>query len=178
MTRRWIAMAAAAAALAATAACSQPAGPGYGPGMMGGYGPGMMGDYGYGPGMMGGYGPGMMGAYGPGMMGGYGPGMMGPGMMGGYGPNAVADLTADQRAKISEAQQDFWKKQWPLMQQMHTQMLAQQGGASDDQAARRNYDAFAGVQKQMFENQLELRRRTDAVLTPQQRETLRRGWQR
>lgn len=163
MKRKWILIAAASALLAGTA-FSQP---GYGPGPGAGYGPGMMG--GYGGGMMGGYGPGMMGGYGPGMMGGHG--MMGPG---GYG--ALADLTADQRGKIKQAQQDFFKKQWPLMQQMHsTEWDGSAADPADEQAARKSYDAVAALHKQMFENQLELRKRIDAVLTPKQREQLRRG---
>jgi Spy/CpxP family protein refolding chaperone len=172
MQRKWIPLAA-AVVLAATAAVAQP-GPGYGPG--GGYGPGMMGGYG-GPGMMGGYGygggPGMMGGWG----GGYGPGMMGGGR-GGYG---VSDLTADQRKRIDEARQDFWKKQWPLMQQMHTTMWnadQEPGAPFDEQAARKAYDGTAGLQKQMFENMIDMRKRTDAVLTPKQREELRREWSR
>ncbi|HYD76388.1 hypothetical protein [Ramlibacter sp.] len=162
---------------------------GYGPGMMGGYGPGMMG--GYGPGMMGGYGPGMMGGYGPGMMGGYGPGMMGghghgmmggfgPGMMGGYGMAWPADLSADQQARIAEAQQAFQQRQWGLMQQMHQLMWSANapGRPFDEQAARKHYDDSAALHKQMFENSLELRKRMDAVLTPQQREQMGRGWRR
>jgi Spy/CpxP family protein refolding chaperone len=159
MQRKWVPLAA-AVVLAATAAVAQP-GPGYGPG----YGPGMMGG-GYGPGMMGGYG----GGYGPGMMGGWG--------RGGYG---VSDLTADQRKRIDEARQDFWKKQWPLMQQMHATMWnADQdpGAPFDEQAARRAYDSTAALHKQMFENMIEMRKRTDGVLTPKQREELRRDWSR
>ena len=157
-------IASAAAALLATAALAQP---GYGPGMMGGYGPGMMG--GYGPGMMGGYGPGMMG-------GGYGPGMMGGWGAEGWG---IPDLTADQRKKLAEARQEFSKKQWPLMQQMHSiAWNASDSDASDEQAARKNYEAMAALQKQMFDNRLELRKRIDAVLTPKQREEMRRGWSR
>ena len=150
----------------ATAALAQP-GPGYGPGMMGGYGPG----YGYGPGMMGGWG------------GGYGPGP-GPGMMGGWGRGGYAglsDLSADQRKRIDEARQDFWKKQWPLMQQMHSTMWnadQEPGAPFDEQAARRNYESVAALQKQMFDNQIEMRKRIDAVLTPKQREELRRDWSR
>lgn len=166
-----------AAALSACAG-AQP----YGPGMMGGYGPGWGGP---GPGMMGGYGPGMMGGHGPGMMGGYGPGMMGgygAGMMGGYGPGMgwPADLSADQRAKLAEAQQEFQQKQWNLMQQMHQLMWGANapGKAFDEQAARKNYDASAALHKQMFENSLELRKRIDALLTPQQREQMSRGWRR
>lgn len=147
-------------------------GPGYGPGMMGGYGPG----YGPGPGMMGGYGPGygpgpMMGGYGPGMMGGYGPGMMG----GGYGYGRLPDLTPDQRSRIATIQRDFRARQWPLMQQMHELMWGD-GTATDEQAQRRDYDKLAALQKQMFENMLESRKRMDEVLTPQQRDEMRRGW--
>lgn len=160
MKRTLIAIAVATSALVAGSALAQP---GWGPGMMGGYGEG----YGYGPGMMGGYG----GGYGPGMGGGMGMGM------GGGGPRALAlaDLSAEQRGKIRQAQQDFWKKQWPLMQQMHSTAWDADGAELDDQAARKNYDAVAGLHKQMFENQLELRKRIDGVLTPQQRESLRRG---
>jgi Spy/CpxP family protein refolding chaperone len=169
MQRNWIALA--AALVLGTAALAQPGvGPGYGPG---GYGPGMMGGYG-GPGMMGG-----PGGYGPGMMGGYG----GPGMMGGWGRGGygLSDLSADQRKRIDEARQDFWKKQWPLMQQMHSTMWnADQdpGAPFDEQAARRGYDSIAALHKQMFENSIEMRKRVDAVLTPKQREELRREWSR
>jgi len=138
----------AAAALLSTAALAQP---GYGPGMMGG---------GYGPGMMGG-GPG----YGPGMMGGWGP--EGPG---------VSDLSADQRKAITEARQEFWKKQWPLMQQMHAiGWNASDGPAFHEKAARKDYDTMAALDKQMFENRMEMRKRMEATLTPKQREELRRG---
>jgi Spy/CpxP family protein refolding chaperone len=161
MKHNWIAIALATSALLAGTASAQP---GYGPGMMGGNGPGMMGGYG-----AGGYG----GGYGHGMMGGYGG--MGPGMMG--GPNGgldVPDLTADQRSKIRLAQQDFWKKQWPLMQQMHATMWDEGAGGFDEQAARKNYEAASALHKQMFENGLEMRKRVDAVLTPKQKEQLRR----
>jgi Spy/CpxP family protein refolding chaperone len=155
MKRTWIAIAAAAAM--AASALAQP-----GPGMMGGYGPGMMMD-GYGHGMMGGYGPGMM-------MGGYGS------WGDGYAPS---DLTPEQRKALAQVRQDFWKKQRPLMQQMHSAMWngdADGGGAAfDEQAARRTYDMLAGVRKQMFENMLEMRKRSDAILTPKQREELRPG---
>ena len=179
MQRKWT-LAAAAVALAATAAIAQP-GPGYGPGMMGGYGPGY--GYGPGPGMMGGWGGGGYGP-GPGMMGGWGGGYGGgPGMMGGWGRGGygLPDLTADQRKRIDDARQDFWKKQWPLMQQMHSTMWnADQdpGAPFDEQAARRNYDSVAALQKQMYENQVEMRKRVDAVLTPKQREELRSAWGR
>jgi Spy/CpxP family protein refolding chaperone len=172
-------------------------GPGYGPGQ--GYGPGPGPGYGYGygygygmgPGMMGGYGgygmgPGMMGGYGgygmgPGMMGGYGGYGMGPGMMGGnggygYGP----DLSAEQRAKIAGIQQEFAKKHWDLMGKMHEQggPMAQYYGPGpiDEKAARKAYQEMADAQKQMFELSLDMRKKIDAVLTPEQREQMSRGW--
>jgi Spy/CpxP family protein refolding chaperone len=151
-----IRIAAATVAVLALAACSQtggdaPAGAPFGPGyaMMGGYG--------------------MMGP---------GSGMMGPGygMMGGWGSwgGVPADLTAEQRRQIAEIEREQRGKQWPLMRQMHEVMWAD-GGAFDEQAQRRDYEQIAALQKQMFENMLEARRRVDAVLTQQQREQLRSG---
>lgn len=156
------------AAALGTAALAQP---GYGPGWMGGgMGPGMTG-----PGMMGGYGrmgPGMGGGYGGGM--GMGMGGMGHGMAGDW--YLPADLSPEQRGKIAEARQDYRKKQWALMQQMHGIMWNAEAPDTpfDEQVARRNFDAVAALRKQMFENSLQLRKREDAVLTPQQREELRR----
>lgn len=157
-----IAIAAAAAALALSLA-SPPApaqpGTGYGPGMgMMGPGYGMMGPGAYGPGM--GMGPGMMG--------------MGPGMMG--GPGLPSNLSAEQRAKISEIQRELRKRQWPLMQEMHELMWNEaEQGALDEQAQRRDFERHAALQKQMFESMLDARKRMEAVLTPQQRDELRRG---
>ena len=132
-------------------------GPGSGPGMMwGGGGPG----YGHGPGY--GMGGGMMGQ---GMM-------MGPGMMGGWA--LPGDLSAEQRTRVAEIQREARTRQWPLMQQMH-ELMWNEGAPFDEQAQRRDYDRIAALHKQMFENMLDSRKRLDAVLTPQQREELRRG---
>jgi len=133
--------------------------------------------YGMGPG--GGYGPGY--GMGPGMMGGYGPGGMGPGMMGGYGGYGYGpDLSAEQRAKISEIQQEFAQKHWELMGSMHRQggpMFEAFGpGAVDEKAARKAYESMADAQKQMFEASLQMRKKIDGVLTPEQREQMGRGW--
>jgi Spy/CpxP family protein refolding chaperone len=142
---------------------AQPYG-GMGPGMMGGYG----GGYGYGPGMMGGYGPG-----------GYG---MGPGMMWGYGANAYADLnlSAEQRKKIDEIQEQAANTMWQLMGTMHQQGYHMHGALGpeplDEQAARKAYESMAATQKAMFEAQLDARKKVDGVLTAEQREQLRRSW--
>ncbi|MEX0745155.1 MAG: Spy/CpxP family protein refolding chaperone [Phycisphaeraceae bacterium] len=175
MKRKLLAASAAVLLGTATAACSQPYG-GMGPGMMGGYGQG--GGQGYGQGQ--GYGPGFGPGYGmgPGMMGGYG---MGPGMMGGYGGYGYGpDLNAEQRAKVSEIQQEFARKHWELMGSMHRQggpMYEAFGpGSVDEKAARKAYETMAEAQKQMFEASLQMHKKIDAVLTPEQREQMGRGW--
>jgi len=187
MKRKLLAASAAILLSTATAACAQPYG-GMGPGMMGGYGPGYGQGQGYGPGYGPGYGmgPGMMGGYGgygmgPGMMGGYGGYGMGPGMMGGYGGYGYGpDLSAEQRAKISEIQQDIAQKHWELMGKLHQQggpmSEAFGSGPIDEKAARKAYEATADAHKQMFDLSLQARKRMDAVLTPAQREQMSRGW--
>ena len=128
-------------------------------------GPGMMGGYGYGYG----YGYGM----GPGMMGGYGPGY---GMHSGWGLAAL-NLSDAQQAKISEIQREVSRKQWEIMGRVHEQQYRLQeqldSGKADDVAARKAYAAMSDAHKQMFENQLDARKRIDAVLTPEQRAQLR-----
>ena len=117
--------------------------------------------YGMGPGMMGGYG-------GPGMgRGGWG--------LGGYG---ALDLTPEQRSKIGEIQDEFGRQQWALMSRMHDEGLrenqALRRGDVDENAARKAYDEMAAVRKQMFENSLQMRKRIDEVVTPEQRQKLGR----
>lgn len=158
----------AALALATTVA-AQP----YGPGMMGG-GPGA-GAYGYGPGMMGGWGG---GGYGPGMMGGgMGPGMMwGPGW--GGGAFADLDLSKEQRDKIADIQSDVRRQHWALMRNMQQQdwnmAEAWREGSFDEQAARKAFDAMTAQRKSMFDLMIDAQKRIDAVLTPAQREQLKR----
>jgi Spy/CpxP family protein refolding chaperone len=151
-------------------------GPGYGmgPGMMGGYGPGMMGGYGgYGPGY--GMGPG----YGRG--GGAGPGW-GRGGCGGYGYGYGWEhlkLTDEQRAKIDKILQDSAHQRWELMGKMHEQGWKMRelyaSGKADDAALKQAYDTMSAMRKSMFENNLETRKKIDAVLTKEQREQLRGG---
>ena len=133
--------------------------------------------YGMGPGMMGGHGYGM----GPGFMAGPGGYGMGPGMMGGGsrgGAYAGLDLTAEQRQKIAEIEQATAKAQWQLMGTMHEQGYGMHengaAGAFDEAAARKSFDAMTEARKAMFELQIDARKKIDAVLTPQQREQLRR----
>jgi Spy/CpxP family protein refolding chaperone len=55
---------------------------------------------------------------------------------------------------------------------MHDQGGPMPGGADDNDAYRRRYDAMATLHKQMFETQLQARERILAVLTPEQRQRL------
>jgi Spy/CpxP family protein refolding chaperone len=170
-----------AGSLWAASALAQPAG--IGPGMMGS-GPGV-GPGGYGPGGCG-AGPGMMWGEGAGPgTGGYGmgPGFgIGPGMMGGFGRLNVQglDLSDDQRAKLAEIHTEVERKQWDLMRSMHElgwqSAGGRRGGDFDAAEARKTYDAMAALRKQMFDNMLDARQRIDALLTPPQRQQLRRAW--
>lgn len=118
-------------------------------------------------------GPGWMGH---GMMGGYG---MGSGMMWGYLPGGYAalDLSAEQRTRLGHVERDISLKQWQLMKKMHDQDFHMHdflGAAVNEDTARKGYQAMADAHKEMFEALLEGRKRIDAVLTPEQREQLRR----
>ena len=135
--------------------------PGYGPGY--GMGPGYGRGYGRGSGM----GPGMMGGYGPGGCGGYG-----------YGWEHLK-LTDEQRAKIDKILQDSAHQRWELMGKMHEQGWKMRelyaSGKADDGALKQAYDTMSAMRKSMFENNLETRKKIDAVLTKEQREQLRGG---
>ncbi|HSD54188.1 MAG TPA: Spy/CpxP family protein refolding chaperone [Burkholderiales bacterium] len=181
---------------------------GMGPGMMGGYGPGQGGRGGYGPGYGGGYGPGygmgpgMMGGYGPGygmgpgMMGGYGYGM-GPGMMmGGWGPGMMGfgggmmgglwqlDLTDAQRQQILKIQDDVRRKNWDLMgktldEDSKLRDAYASSGKRDRAAIVAAYKRIGDLRQQRIENSLEAAEKIEGVLTPQQRDQLKRwgsGW--
>jgi Spy/CpxP family protein refolding chaperone len=136
--------------------------------------------YGMGPGMMdgsGGYGMGsnMMGRYGSD---GYG---MGPNMMwGGYGGNTLAKLklSGEQRKQIARIEEEVRTAHWQLMGKMHQEGYHMHGsfgpGLLDEAAARKSFLSMQATQKEMFELSLGARKRIDAVLTPDQREQLRR----
>jgi Spy/CpxP family protein refolding chaperone len=150
-----------ATAVAASAVANPP---------QGSFGP----DYGMGPGMMGGYG------MGPGMMGGQGFGYgMGAGMMDGYASRADLNLSAEQRSKIAKIQTDVRRKHWVLMgkmqdeqAQMNEQYYSDQ---RDDAPLSKSYRDMSELRQQMFDLSLSARRQIDAVLTREQRDTLKRG---
>lgn len=135
----------------------------------------------YGPGMMGGGRPGGWGGGGPGMMG--GGGGMGPGMMGGPGGGVLADLdlSKEQREKIAEIQAEVRRQQSALMrgmqqQEWHMADAWRDDGSFDEQAARKAFDAMTAQRKAMFDLMIDAHKRIDALLTPAQREQLRRRW--
>jgi Spy/CpxP family protein refolding chaperone len=135
--------------------------------------------YGMGPGMMG-YGMGMGGGMGGWGWGGDGYGMGGPGMRWDNDAYAGLDLSADQRKKIAEIQRENAKASWALMGKMHEQGYHMHGmfgpAPLDEAAARKAYQAMTETHKAMFDLRLEARKKIDAVLTPEQREQLRRHW--
>ncbi len=135
--------------------------------MMGGYGMG-------GDGLIGGY------AMGPGMMAGQGRGYgMGSGMMGGYGPRADLHLTAEQRSKIANIQDEVRRKHWDLMGKMQDErsQMTEQFNAEprDDAALSKSYRKMSELRQQMFDLSLAAQKQMDTVLTAEQREKMKHG---
>lgn len=163
----------AALALAGSVCAQQPGQPG--PGMGPGTGPGMMGG-----GMMGGagpgYGPGGRGGYGPG--GGMGSGMMGGGMMG-LGPLGQLDLTDAQRSQVFKIQDETRRRNWELGGKMQDEQAKLRdaylsSGPRDRAAILAAYRRIGDLRIQRIENALDASEKVEAVLTPQQREQVRR----
>lgn len=164
-----------ATAVAASAVADPPQG-NFGPDY--GMGQGMMGGYGMGPGMMGGQGSGY--GMGSGTMSGQGSGYgMGPGMMDGYASRADLNLTAEQRSKIANIRNDVRRKHWDLMGKMQdeqAQMNEQyHSDQRDDATLSKSHHDMSELRQQMFDLSLSARRQTDAVLTQEQRDKLKRG---
>ena len=118
-----------------------------------------------------------------GMTGGMGGMMGGMGMMGGHdcasGGYAALNLTSEQRAKIGDIQRDTWGKRKEIVSRMQEQDIHMHDvfalGSVDEDRARKAFDAMSVAHKEMFEASLEAGKRMNAVLTPEQREQLRRG---
>ena len=136
-------------------------------------GPGMMGGYGMGPGMMGGSGYGMM----PGMMGDYGPGYgMGPGMMGWINYRDL-NLSADQKAKITQIRQEMRTKQWAIMGEMMDAQDSLQDlfdvDKQDAAAINKQYKEIEDLRRRMVDNAVDAHNRINSILTKEQREKSR-----
>jgi Spy/CpxP family protein refolding chaperone len=147
-------------------------GPGFGPG----YGRGWRGDDDerWGWGMMGGRGMGMMGGWGMGR------GMMdGMGMMG-FGLAAIGrlDLTDSQRRQLRKIDDELRRKNWGVMGKMQDEMSRMRDVMWADKRDRAAMLAankrMSELRQQMFENMLDAVDKAEALLTPPQREQLRR----
>ena len=131
-----------------------------------------------GPGMMG---PGMMG---PGMMGGHGmgPGMMmdGMGMMAfGLGAIGRLDLNDSQRRQVQKIDDELRRKNWALMGRMHDEVSRLRDAMWTDNRDRAAILAanqrMSELRQQMLANMLDAADQAEALLTPPQREQLRRS---
>lgn len=155
-------------------------GAGAGPGMAGGDCPmhqGAGGPQGKG-GMHGGMGGGMHGGMGGGMHGGKGGGMMGMGQGIPPGVLATLGLTPEQQAKVTEIQREQQRKRHAMhgtMQEMRWKAQDAQKDGFNEDAARKQFDAMAAMRKEMFESGLAARKQLDSVLTPEQREKLKKA---
>jgi len=148
------------------------------PGMMGGGpgdGRGWRDDERWGWAMMGGRGMGMMGGRG------MGPAMMmdGMGMMGfGLGAIGRLDLNDSQRRQVQKFDDELRRKNWDLMGKMHDEMSRMRDAMWTDKRDRAAILAankrMSELRQQMLENMLDAADKAEAVLTPQQREQLRR----
>jgi len=145
-----------------------------------------------GPGMMGGNGPGHGPGRGPGeddidraMMHGRGGWGMGPGMMGGMGmmgfglgPIHRLDLNESQRRQVLKLQEELRHRNWDAMGKMQDEMSklrdAMWAEKRERPAILASYKRLSELRLQMLENALDVRDKAEALLTPQQREELRR----
>lgn len=187
MKTRFALAALAAATISTFAAAQMGPGMGGGPGMGRGAGPGTPGDCpmmekGMGPGGHPGMGGGMMGRHGGmGGMGGMRGEGMGHGMMEGHGMMRTLqglDLTAEQRTKLTEIQRDAQRKRHGFMGTMRETRWKMQDAQKDgfnEEAARKQFDAMAAIRKEMFEAGLATRKQVEAILTPEQRDRLRKA---
>ena len=106
--------------------------------------------------------------YGPGMMGGYGPG---PGMMRGGGPMmASLNLTSEQEDKIFALHEQMRAKNFGTMGKLQKLMRAD---PVDSKAVIDQQKKVDEVRREMLASHLEVRKQTEAILTPEQRKQLR-----
>ena len=154
-------------------------GMGYGGMGYGGMGPGGMGPGGMGYGGMGygGMGYGGMGYGGP-MHGGPAANGGGPVWRGAAGgawgdPFGALDLSAAQRQRIAAIIKQQSARQWALMSQAHTLMLAappaRKAAGIDVDAIMKRAEAMSTLRLQMMRSRLETMQQIDAVLTARQR---------
>jgi Spy/CpxP family protein refolding chaperone len=104
---------------------------------------------------------------------GYGPGYM----MMWTDPNGELKLSDAQREKIYATQREMRKKQWELMEQMHSMMEKayplMNADKRDTQAILAAFEPMFKLRRQMLEIQIDTANRIDSVLTPEQRKVLK-----
>jgi Spy/CpxP family protein refolding chaperone len=102
-----------------------------------------------------------------------------PGVIAGISSADLASLTMsdEQRAKVTEIERDFRRKQWAFVGAMRElrwkQQDAMMAAELDADAARRNFEGLAKVRREMFEASVETRKRVEAVLSKEQLAALR-----
>jgi len=104
---------------------------------------------------------------------GYGPGYM----MMWTDPNGELKLSNEQREKIYSTQREMRKKQWELMEQMHSMMEKayplMNADKRDKKAILAAFEPMFKLRRQMLEIQIDTANRIDSVLTPEQRKTIK-----
>jgi Spy/CpxP family protein refolding chaperone len=106
-----------------------------------------------------------------------GPGMMGGGM--GMGALWQLDLTDAQRQQVLKIQDDLRRKNWDLLGKQQDEQAklrdAYFGSAKRDRAAIiAAYKRIGDLRVQRIENSLDAAEKLEGVLTPQQRDQLKR----
>lgn len=91
----------------------------------------------------------------------------------------LPDLTDKQRSKLVRLQDESRRKTWELTGKMHDEMAAIRDAMAapdkrDRAAALAAFDRMSALRRQGLELALDMADRVDEVLTPEQRETLRR----
>jgi Spy/CpxP family protein refolding chaperone len=105
-------------------------------------------------------------------------GMMGGMGMMGLGPIGRLDLNDTQHQQVLKIEDELRRKNWDVMGKMQDEMAklrdSMWSGKRDRAAILAANKRMSDLRQQMLENSLDARDKAEAVLTPQQREQLRR----
>jgi Spy/CpxP family protein refolding chaperone len=92
------------------------------------------------------------------------------------------DLTDEQARRIERIHEELHRKQRGLLPQLwEAQDRLRDASAADERdpaAIGKAYAQVADVQRQMIESHVQAEQQMEAVLTPEQREQVKRGYQR
>lgn len=85
-------------------------------------------------------------------------------------------LSDEQRDRVTEVQRSLQRKRWEAIGALREQRWkiedAMRSLEMDDEAMRKAFEGMAKVRKDMFESELDARRKLKAILTKDQRERL------